>query len=617
MKTPLSPAPVAIALAAVLIAAKAMLLAKLGTHPLWLLPMVSIADVLFVLALGVLGALTLRAAKGRPRPARAMRAAWLGLALVCAIYAVVSIGIFEYFRRPLTFDMVRLVRGAGAIRSSLSERLTFPIVFGVVAAPALVILGARWISRRHRATVWAVCGGGLWTAAGVWQTAAQPTDFQRRHLARNPHVEFCRSALLALTKSHRAKFPNDFPLGDRRDFEPFATRGATTRHAWEPRPKNVIVIVLESVGTKYLSLYGSHYDTAPCLSAEAAHALVFDEVYAQATYTWSSFIALNFSIYPGMPWHFAGTDRPFPPTLASLLKARGWRTAYLHNGDLDWGSTRWMLNGHGYDIAEGYGEIGGTRLTSWGTEDRCLIDRLIRWIDEKPGGPFFAFCWTDQTHDPYALSPGVAPVDFFFGQAPPAFAADLGRYLNVLRETDRQLGRLFAALRERGVADETLVVITGDHGEAFGDPHEQRGHSLTVFEEEVRVPLMLWNPRLFSPGKRVNGIGGHIDLNATLAELLGVDPPGEWQGHSLFDPARPRRAYFMAHSAEYLFGVREARWKYIFDASGGGEMLFDLARDPREQQDVAAAEPARCQRLRQRIAAWVSFEEDFLRARRD
>src|SRR5262249_29786259 len=161
----------------------------------------------------------------------------------------------------------------------------------------------------------------------------------------------------------------------------------------------------------------------------------------------------------------------------------------------------------------------------WGAEDRFLVDRLIRFVDEQKGRPFVAVCWTDQTHDPYQPSPGAHFADYLGDEPTSPHAGDLVRYLNVLHETDRHLGRLFAALRERGLAADTLVVVTGDHGEAFGDPHEQRGHGFTLFQEDVHVPLILWNPRLFSPGRRVQGAGAHVDLNPTIADVLGVAPP--------------------------------------------------------------------------------------------
>ena len=72
-----------------------------------------------------------------------------------------------------------------------------------------------------------------------------------------------------------------------------------------------------------------------------------------------------------------------------------------------------------------------------------------------------------------------------------------------------------------------------------------------AWQIDVNVPLILWNPRLFPGGQRLDTIGGHVDLNATVAELMGIQPPGDWQGHSMFDPARPQRAYYLASIGEY------------------------------------------------------------------
>ena len=183
-----------------------------------------------------------------------------------------------------------------------------------------------------------------------------------------------------------------------------------------------------------------------------------------------------------------GGARSLPRTLAFLLKQRGARTAFLSNGDMEWAGMSCVLENQGYDTIEDYRAMGGASLTSWGAEDRLSFERLIRFIDEKPGQPFYAFCWTDQTHDPYQLGPTSKVIDFF-GDRVPERANDLSRYLNVLRQVDEHLGDLFRALRDRGLAEDTLVVITGDHGEAFGDPHEQRGHGFTAYQEDVSVPI--------------------------------------------------------------------------------------------------------------------------------
>ena len=620
-RAPISPLRAGLWLAVLLIGAKAVLLDSPRSWR-WMLNLaaVSFQDVLFALAAGVVGETIVRAAGRWVAFARVARGMVLGCLTFCAFYIVLAVGIFQYFSRPLSYDLLLLVRNAATIQSSIVERLTPPIVMAFIGVPVVFFAVAWWACRRRGLPNWALAAAGIWIAAGAWEYAPQEDDDGSGRLALNPHAELIRSTVVGLCGSRQVAFPKDFPPEDLAEFRTLKARGAMTGGFTPPlgvvRPRNVIVVVLESVGARYLSLYGSRYETTPNLAAESRHALVFDNFYSHLGYTFCSFMAIASSIHPGLPWCYAPTtERAMPLSLAAVLRARGGRTAYLQSGDMDWNGGETWIKGFGFDEAHDYREFGCPRLSPESAEERYLVDRLLRWIDAKRGQPFLAVCWTDQTHDPYTPSPSVKPVELLPRQPGDARSADLSRYLNALRETDRQLGRLFAALRERGLADETLVVVTGDHGEAFREPHRQRGHGFSLYEEDVHVPLMLWNPRLFPSGRRVATIGSHMDLNPTIADLLGFAPSGDWQGRSLFDPARPPRAYFVASVGDYLFGVREERWKYILNTTRGREMLFDLARDPDEQRNLAAAERGRCRRLRQRIAAWVSFEGEFLRGR--
>ena len=584
----------------------------------------SFRDVLFALVCGAIGELLNSTSARRPRLARCVRFVFLTFFTLCAAYAVVSVGIFRYFLRPLTYELFGLVGNATTIRSSIVERITPLILIAFLVVPALFVFLATRRPRIGRKTLIALAFAVAWLVTGWALHAAGRKHDNLQHLGLNPHTEIARSTALRLLGNRRPAFPKDAPPELVQEFRTFGARGpGPLSHFKVPpgvgRPRNAIVIVLESIGTKYLGLYGNPVEVTPTLTRESKSALVFENIYAHASFTYASFRSINFSVYPGLPWHYALLEdgRPLPETLATLLKRRGMRTAYLTSGDLDWGDQRWLLEGRGgFDIVEGASSLGCPLLSSWGTEDRCLFDRLMGWIAEKPAEPFFAVCWTDQTHDPYLVSPGIEQRDFFAGKIPaPAFAADLSRYLNILHNTDAQLARLFAFLRERGIADDTLVIVTGDHGEAFADPHGQRGHAWSVHEEEVRVPLLIWNPRLFPAGARSAAIGGHVDLNPTLADLLEAEPAREWQGYSLFDPGRPNRAFLMAIAGGDVFGIRDGDWKYIYDVASGRELLFNLANDPTELRDLAAEHPAVSTELRQRVGAWVTFEDAFLQGR--
>ncbi len=611
-------------LALILILAKAATWDKpwfpqLPTRLLGLL-MSSWADALFAVGFGLLGEILLRATQRWKIISAFLRAVFLFFFAACAIYGIAAVGLFRYFNRPATFELFGLVGNATAVRSSIADRITPAIGFAFLLVPILFFALALLSGRSRRATI-SVFGFVLvWIVAGWFLHRQLWAEQQLTHLWLSPHYELLRTTAVHLTGGQRPSFPKDFPPEDVDEFRTIGSRGASGNlHFTTPpgiaRPKNVIIIVLESVGAKYLRLYGSPLEVTPNLDREAQHALVFDNIYAHASFTYCSFRTLNFSVYPGLPWHYAmlGDGRKSPRNLAATMRARGARTAYVNNGNLYWEDERWLLEqSKAFDNLYDYETVGCPMLSSWGTEDRCAFERLIQWIDEKPNESFFSILWTDQTHDPYPLAPGVTPIDFFAGQTPPPLAKDLNAYLNVLHETDRQIGRMFEALRARGLADDTLVVVTGDHGEAFADPHQQRGHAWSVFEEEVHVPLMFCNPRLFPEGKRAQTIGGHVDVNPTITDLLGIEANPEWQGHSLFDPVKSNRTFFLAIAGGDLFGVREDNWKYIYDVTSARESLFNLAADPTEQSDLAKSEPERAKRLRQRVAAWVTFEDAFL-----
>ena len=113
--------------------------------------------------------------------------------------------------------------------------------------------------------------------------------------------------------------------------------------------------------------------------------------------------------------------------------------------------------------------------------------QALGWIKVDPSRPFFLTVWTQDTHHPY-----LAAEHHDYG----VHDAHLNRYLNAVRATDRIVGELAAALQTMGLADRTLLVITADHGEAFGE-HGQLIHGGTVYNEEVRVPLLIVNPQLF------------------------------------------------------------------------------------------------------------------------
>jgi arylsulfatase A-like enzyme len=210
--------------------------------------------------------------------------------------------------------------------------------------------------------------------------------------------------------------------------------------------------------------------------------------------------------------------------------------------------------------------------------------------------------WTNQAHYPYFFNGEERKFNF----SDPHF----NRYLNIIEHYDRIVGAAVDTLRARGLYESTIVVIVGDHGEAFGQ-HKLYGHAASVFEESIRIPLILVNPKLFH-GERQYRVSGQIDLAPTLLRLTGHPIPSEWLGGDLFDVGGKEQVFFFAPWSSYLFGTRIGNRKIIFNETQNRVELFDLARDPLEGQNLFQVGSTAVDSLRLQVAGWLQYQDRFV-----
>jgi len=574
---------------------------------------ISAEDVALVAGCWLLCSLVHRSLEARPGWQRSWVLGLRAVSSVAALYGVVNIGINAALRQPLNSRVLSMMKHVGDIGSSCLTYLTWQMVVALVGAPALVWWGSAWLARvpvrvpRWRWGFLVFCAA--WFAVGACVLSSTPADAWQRRAGRNPHRELLSSLVFDALVERRPDVVGPFPKEHLKDFRLAATR--RTEPVAHP-PRNVIVYVMESTSAQYLSLYGAQFDTTPNLCAEAAHSLLFERAYAQVGYTFCSYITLAFSVYPGLPWLYRPDGpRPMTKALGGVLAERGYRTAFLAAANPDWGGMDYMAKSAGIREVLGPEQLApGNQTTSWGCTDGPLVEGLMEWIAKDPSQPFYALAWTDQSHHPYTVTEDIPLVDYTENGG--AVEELKNRYLNSIRQADHHLGRLFAFLREKGLDKDTLVVVTGDHGEAFGHPHPMMGHGNGLFDENMRVPLLFWSPALFEGGRREVKPAGHVDVNPTIAHLLGVQPPADWQGCSLLSPEHPGRVYMLSDRDGFQFGVVDGMRKAILYATAGYDQLFDLANDPLELDNLSKKMPEVSAQLRTRISAFIQFEEKYL-----
>ena len=554
--------------------------------------------------------------------ARLWRPFCLTVYVISALYAVASVPMFKVTMVPFTVRLLSFVGGPDVMASSVVPHLPPGIVTGLCLAPLAVLL-APWAARR-----WPLQPGGAFglksaiaalaivaiyggvCRAYVRASWTDPNRWERR-IAQSPHWVLLASCVEELMKEQPFTQAYSFDAIDDSDFRQPKTSPPSDAAPLLPdgqRPTNVILIVLESTGVEYFGVQGSKYPTTPHLDKLAAEqGIVFENIYSQAASSCKSLIALSASVYDRPDWLLTVRDHPqFDiKLLPQVLKDRGYRTCYAHSGYWEWQGRDKFLRARGVDKLIGAGGRPQDRVNSWGINDEVMYQELLDWIDERPEQPFFAFAYTIETHHPYVAPPKSQHYDFGVDDE------ELDRYLNSLRAADAKIARLLEEIDRRGLTESTLIAVTADHGESFGQ-HNQRTHSFGIYEPTVHVPLVLLHPSLREMPRRQAAVGRHLDIAPTLLDLVGVPAPAEWQGASLLRPGSPERVYFLSVGNEVVLGLRDGDYKYHYYVDTARQELFHLGDDPGELRNLADDEPERSAGYRHRLGGWVSCQREFL-----
>jgi arylsulfatase A-like enzyme/Flp pilus assembly protein TadD len=379
---------------------------------------------------------------------------------------------------------------------------------------------------------------------------------------------------------------------------------------------SLLVVTLDTTRVDAVGLYGGPGDVTPNLDALGREGIVFEECYTPVPLT----LPAHASLFTGRDpvAHLVRNNGTYvlganERTMAELFRDRGFRTAAVV-------ASFTVASKFGLDRGfETYDEDfeSDSAFLNFQTEiaaDR-VADKFVAWLDRKPDGPFCAWVHFYDPHSPYRAHPDLA--------APPA-ASNWDLYLGEVRYMDRHLGRLVEALRARGLGDDTVIVVAGDHGEAFGE-HGEYGHGIFCYEESLRVPLVVHNRRLFPSARTVASRASLIDVLPTALDLFGIEAPDAVQGRSLRPalegrPLEPRDPLYF----ESLFGAEENNWAPLTGLIAGrlkyislpDPELYDLGSDRAEGRNLAAERPEEARAMDRRLGEFVRRTASALRAER-
>jgi hypothetical protein len=515
---------------------------------------------------------------------------WSVYALL-AFYTAVNVPVACTLSTPLTWPLLRAASGP------LADSITYHVTAANILRLAIVLLcaaGFPFALRRALPLVAPRLRAVLVIAAVVCLPLGPvaAARLQTHGLDRNVLAVLVTTAL---PRVEALDTEGDWRMG------PFGNRRGEdlTRYRGQARGRNVVVIHLESTGARYLRPYGGAENPMPILTRLTRHAIRFENAYTVYPETIKSFFAVQCALYPALDTPAEAYGQDFGPALATVLRQHGYRTGLFHSGRFMYLGMDAALRHRGYDLLEDAGAIGGDHESSFGIDEPSAVRRILTWIDQGPRGkPFLVSYLPIAGHHPY-LTPGRGP---FRGEE------DIDRYRNALNYADAALGQLLQGLRRRGLDRETLFVILGDHGEAFGQHEGNYGHTLFLYEENLRVPLLLVAPGLIRGEERVQRVATLLDTAPTVLDLLGLAVPDCYQGRSLLE-GEAGVALFCTDYSLGLLGLRDGRWKLIHELEAGQSVLYDLAEDPDERCDVAPLHPEVAAAYREHLLRWASAQK--------
>lgn len=415
-----------------------------------------------------------------------------------------------------------------------------------------------------------------------------------------------------------------------------------------PRGPNVVVISIDCLRADHVGVYGYERPTTPFIDGFAEDGVVFDHAVSASSWT----IPSHMSMFTGLPpmvhgvndspdnfW--AGRARTLAPTvpyLAEILAESGYETAGVV-------SSAPMSPRYGFERGFGVYRVHAAKAEE-------VVDSAIDLVARADDRPWFLFVHFIDPHWPY-----MPMVEFRsyakefiarFGDRPDDISELIerhqGKALNALPEdaddirtlydaaiayVDRELGRFFAELQERGRYDDALIVLTGDHGEAFYD-HETFGHAKTLYQELTHVPLIVKWPGGTPAGREKTPVS-HVDVFPTVIETAGIEVP-PMEGASLKHPPN-RRAIVLDASwedrfrRETMLAVRRGDYKYIavvpfasFDElslrSVIREELYDVVNDRGETKNLIEDPPVALAPFRERLKTYMDAARHY-RARHE
>lgn len=399
---------------------------------------------------------------------------------------------------------------------------------------------------------------------------------------------------------------------------------------------NIIIITVDTMRSDALGAYGNSRARTPNMDALAREGTAFTMAFSpvpQTNPTHASIFTGDFPHRHGLFHHMASLLSPSVKPIAEILSEEGYNTA----GHYSWVSFDPPSSGlergfatyerHTIDRPWPPGQKFDWHEQLFDSRADVTTDAVLGWLEGAQDAPFFLWVHYNDLHFPYDPRP---PFDTMFdpcescmdgsiesitriveGYTPTAQerAHLRGLYDGEAAFTDQEIGRLFDWLRNKGILDQTIIVLTADHGESFGEKGLW-SHQSILYNTGIRVPLIFRYPGVVPPGT-VEALASSTDIMPTVLDLINVPLPAPVEGTSLLplilgqEDGGDRIVFSQLWDGE-KFAVVYQGMKLIKDRATGALELYDMTQDPAENDNLVQARPDISGDLEQRLDAWAT-----------
>jgi len=547
---------------------------------------------------------------------RVLRGAMIFAAVICT-WSVMNAGwlirtgtqilpmeLVPLFRDP--FNILKMVllnlvaMPAAAATLLIPSALALAFFFSSLARPAVPSYNRRRFRVRIAASlvisVLAVVGNTAVSSLGSAQIGALGMRY-------NCHA---RAVLAFFLPNYRHLVREDFRNATRKlptqASMPIALKPKSVKH-------NVVVVVLEGVQYDCTSLALDGGGIAPQrgpglagptphLAALARQGVSFTNARSVVTHTTKALFALLTGRFPSASQDISETvpmRQPYASLATMLKKGLGFRTAFFQSATGTFESRPGLVHNLGFDKFFAREDLQDPNqfVGYLGADEFAMLEPIGEWIESEKN-PFFVVVLCSVTHDPYE-------VPAWFGEAS---GSQEERYLRTIAYTDRFVAALDALLTSLGLAEETILCVVGDHGEAFSE-HHMMGHERIAYDEVLRIAMCVRAPCLVDPGTRIDTAVSSVDLAPTILGLLGFETkPLSFDG---FDALRPlpadRRVYLSGWMQQGPAGFILGDNKFVYHPESGQVTLYRLNVDPLELNGLDLPE-VQAEQLRHEIVEW-------------